>query len=353
MCRDGASLDCEPVIAASPLLSVLDLTPVPEGHGSAEALANSIELARHAEQLGYHRVWLAEHHNTAGLASSAPEVLIATIAAATDHIRVGAGGVMLPNHVPLRVAETYRVLEALHPGRIDLALGRAPGTDGLTAAILRRATHGATGDDFALQVAELQAFGGAGFPSDHPYRPVQAQPDDITLPPLWMLGSSEYGGQAAAALGVGLAFARYLNPRGAAAITRDYRDRFQPPSGGGGPRVILAVSAICADSSERADELAWSGALSLIRMRSGRPAPVPRPERARQHPYTEAQRDQIRRYLRAQVLGDPESVATQLRGLAAESGADELMVMTTVHDHAERLRSYRLIAEAMAANAPQ
>ncbi|MGD9696980.1 MAG: LLM class flavin-dependent oxidoreductase [Thermoleophilia bacterium] len=335
-------------MTAPPLpLSVLDLSPVPSGATSAQALRNTLDLAVAAEGWGYARYWLAEHHNTPGLASSAPEVMIGQVLAATSRIRVGSGGVMLPNHAPLRVAETFRVLEALYPGRIDLGIGRAPGTDGVTAAALRRTPAGIAAEDFPAQMGELLAYAGDGFPQGHPLRSVSAQPADVPMPPVWMLGSSEYGARAAAMLGVGLAFARYLNPRNAAEIMRAYRDEFRPSPELAQPRAILAVSVICAETTARAEHLAASGALSLIRMRTGRPAPLPTPEEALAHPYSEGEADQVRRYMRAQVLGDPETVAARLRELAADCRADELMLMTTVHDHDERRASYRRVAEAL------
>jgi luciferase family oxidoreductase group 1 len=331
--------------AVPPPLSVLDLSPVPDGAGSAEALRNTVDLARRAERLGYHRYWVAEHHNTPGLASAAPEVMIARVADATSRIRVGAGGIMLPNHSPLRVAEIFRVLEALHPGRIDLGLGRAPGTDGITAVALRR-SRGPGAEDFPALLEELLAYGGDGLPEGHPFASVRAEPADVPLPPIWMLGSSEYGATVAAALGCGFAFARHLNPRGAAEVMNLYRDRFSPSRAMPEPRAILTVSAICAERSERADELSWSLALSVIRMRTGRPAKLPAPEAAMAHEYTPGEADQVRRYRRAQVLGDPGEVRAEIERLVAETRADEVMVMTTVHDHGERVRSYELLAEA-------
>jgi luciferase family oxidoreductase group 1 len=336
------------VAGVAPLpLSVLDLTPVPSGSTSAEALRNTIDLAEAAEGWGYRRYWLAEHHNTPGLASSAPEVLIGHVAAATTRIRVGSGGIMLPNHSALHVVEAFRVLEALHPGRIDLGIGRAPGTDGITAAALRRsADRGA--DDFPTQLGELLAYGGEGFPAGHPVESVRAIPADVPLPPLWILGSSEYGAQAAAALGVGFAFARHLNPRRAEAIMHTYRAAFRPSPEMAEPTAILAISAIAADTPERAEELATSMGLGLVRMRQGRPIPLPSPEEAAAHRYTPHEQDQIRRYRRAQVLGDATGVRDEILALTEATAADEVMVMTSVHDHGERRRSYELIAEALA-----
>ena len=330
-----------------PPLSVLDLTPVPSGLTGAQALANTVDLARATDGWGYTRYWLAEHHNLPGMASSAPEIMIGRIADATTRIRVGSGGIMLPNHSALQVAESFKVLEALHPGRIDLGIGRAPGTDGLTAMALRRSTQSPGPDDFPDQLVELIAFGGDGLPDDHPFHTVHAEPRDVALPPIWMLGSSDYGAHVAAALGVGFAFARHMNPRGADEAMRIYRDDFRPSPALPAPYAILAVSAVCADDRARATELAMSLGLGVVRMRSGRPGPLPSPEEAATHEYTPHEQDQVRRYLRAQVLGGPAEVADELRRLAAETRADEVMVMTSVHGHAERLRSYELIAEAV------
>ena len=326
-------------------LSVLDLTPVPSGTPSAEAVRNSLDLARTAERLGYSRHWVAEHHNTPGMACPAPEVMVGHVAAATERIRVGSGGVMLPNHSPLRVAEAFRVLEALHPGRIDLGLGRAPGTDAVTAYALRRGAPGA--DDFPGQLAELLAFADGGFPEDHPFHRVAAEPRDVPLPPIWILGSSDYGARVAAAMGTGFAFARHLNPRGAAEAMRRYRAGFRPSPAMAEPHAILTVSGVCADAAERAAFLAGSLGLGVIRMRQGRPGPLPTPEEAAAHRYTPDEADQLRRYRRAQVVGDPGSVAAELAELAEATGADEVMVMTMVHDHRARLRSYELVARAL------
>lgn len=328
-------------------LSVLDLTPVPAGVGSRRALENSVDLARAAEGWGYHRHWLAEHHNLPGMASSAPEVLIARVASATGRIRVGAGGIMLPNHSALHVAETFKVLEALYPDRIDLGIGRAPGTDGLTAMALRRSADPRGGEDFPAQLMDLIHLGEGGLPADHPFHGVRAEPLDVPLPPVWILGSSDYGARVAAALGTGFAFARHMNPRGAEEAMRLYREGYRPSPARQEPYAILALSAVCADDEERARELAMSLALGVVRMRAGRPGPLPTPAEAAAHDYAPHEQDQVRRYLRAQVLGDPASVAGQIRALAAATGADEVMVMTSVHDHAARLGSYERIAAAL------
>lgn len=330
-------------------LSVLDLAPVPEGSSPAVAANNSIELARLADRRGYRRYWLAEHHNTPGMACPSPAIMIGHVAQATERIRVGAGGVMLPNHSPLQVAESFRLLEALHPGRIDLGLGRAPGTDQITAHALRR---GLNGQEFHHQLGELFAFAGAGFPDDHPYRTVSAQPAEVDLPPVWILGSSEYGAAVAAAYGLGFAFARHLNPRGAVEIVGAYRDAFEPSAHLPEPRSIVAVGAVAAADREEATALAMSMGLGVVRMRQGRPGKLPSPETAAAHEWTDAESDQLRRYLRAHVLGSADEVAQQLRDIATETGADEIMVMTSVFDHEVRMRSYDLLADAMGLGAP-
>lgn len=325
-------------------LSILDLTPVPSGSSPADAVRNTIDLARHADALGYHRYWLAEHHNTPGMACPAPPIMVGHVAGATERIRVGSGGVMLPNHSPLHVAESFRLLEALHPGRIDLGIGRAPGTDGVAASALRR-NSGST--DFPTQLAELFAFCNSGFPDDHPYRTVSAEPSESDLPPVWILGSSDFGAQVAAAFGLGFAFARHLNPRGAVDALRLYRDSFRPSESLTEPRTILTVSAICAETTDEAEDLAMSLGLGVVRMRQGQPGKLPSPDEARAHEWTEWELDQLRRYRRAQVLGTPTDVRDGLATLVDETGADELMLMTTVHDHEARRRSYTLIAQVM------
>ncbi len=325
-------------------LSVLDLTPVPAGATAGDAIRNTVDLARHADRLGYARYWVAEHHNTPGMACPAPPVMIGRIADATGRIRVGSGGVMLPNHSALHTAETFRVLEGLHPGRIDLGIGRAPGTDPTTAFALRRGAQDA--NDFPSQLAELFAFAGGGFPDDHPYRAVRAEPAELPLPPVWILGSSEYGAQVAATFGLGFAFARHLNPRGAAGAMRRYREEFRPSAHRSEPYAILTVSGICADRAERAQELALSLGLGVVRMRQGRAGKLPTPEEAAAHAWTDDESDQLRRYRRAQVLGTPAEVRDGILELVRDTGADEVMIMTTVHDHAERKRSYELIADA-------
>lgn len=328
-------------------LSVLDLSPIGSGRGGAAALHDTIDLARFAEELGYARYWLAEHHNIASVASSAPQVMIASVAAATSHIRVGAGGIMLPNHSPLQVAETFRVLEALHPDRIDLGLGRAPGTDQLTAIALRRSREALSVDDFPDQFNELLAYVD-GFPDDHPFAPITAIPSDVPLPPVWILGSSLYGGQAAAALGTAFAFAGHFGSADPAEAVAGYRDNFRPSDRLTTPRVMLGVAAIAAETHERAEELAVANDLSMVRLMQNRPGPLPTPEEAANHPWTEQERafaDKRRRFI---SVGTPSEVYEDLERRRKQADADELIITTQVHDPAERRRSYELIAQAYA-----
>jgi luciferase family oxidoreductase group 1 len=335
-------------------LSVLDLSPVDSGSSSGQALQNTIKLAQLADRLGYTRYWLAEHHNTSMLASSTPEIMIGHVAQATKRIRVGSGGVMLPNHSPLKVAETFRVLEALHPGRIDLGIGRAPGTDPRTALALRRSREALGADDFPEQLAELLAFSGEGegFPDSHPFRSVQAIPTDVHLPPIWLLGSSDYSAQAAATLGIGFAFAHHINPNFAVPAIEIYRAIFEPSEWLKESRVILTTSVVCADTDERAEELTSSMALAWVRMRSGRSAPLPSPEEAKAYHYTAAEQAIAREYRSRQTVGRPEVVREKLLNLMKETGADELMISSIVYGYENRARTYELLAEAFELQRP-
>jgi len=337
-------LEAQPTRHAVPL-SVLDLSPVPSGTSASRALHETVELARTAERLGYTRYWLAEHHNIPSVASSAPAVMIATVAAATSTIRVGAGGVMLPNHAPLAVAETFRVLEGLHPGRIDLGIGRAPGTDQLTALALRRSREALTADDFPEQYAELLAYVD-GFPAGHPFAEITAVPADAPLPPVWILGSSLYGGQAAAAFGTGFAFAGHFGAADPAEAVGGYRTAFRPSSRLQEPRAILATAAIVAPTEERAQQLGRAADLAMVRLRQGRPGPLPSPEEAAAHPWTALELELASTFRRFVSVGTPEQVREQLLDRLRRSGADELMVTTNIHDPAERRRSYELLSGA-------
>ena len=326
-------------------LSVLDVSPVSSGSNSAQALRNTLDLARLTDRLGYERYWLAEHHNLPIIASSAPEVMIGHVANVTERIRIGAGGIMLPNHAPLKVAETFRVLEALHPERIDLGIGRAPGTDPVTATALRRSQDRLEAEDFPQRFGELLAFSGDGFPEDHPFRSVIAMPSDVGLPPIWLLGSSGYSARAAGEMGLGYAFASHFSPADPAPAMRAYRDSFEPSEDFEHPSAILAVAVICGETSEHAERLATSMELAWVRMRSGNPGSLPSPEEAMAYPYTPTERRLADTYRTMQVVGDPQTVRARLEELAEHTAADEVMVTTNVYDHAERLRSYELLAE--------
>jgi luciferase family oxidoreductase group 1 len=333
-------------------LSVLDVSPVSSGSNGAQALRNTLELARLADRLGYERYWLAEHHNLPTIASSVPEIMIGHVANATERIRVGAGGIMLPNHAPLKVAETFRVLEALHPKRIDLGIGRAPGTDPVTATALRRSQDGLGADDFPERFGELLAFSGGGFPKDHPFRSVVAMPSDIELPPIWLLGSSGYSATAAGKMGLGYAFASHFSPADPVPAMRAYRENFESSKDFVHASAILAVAVICGETGEHAQRLASSMELAWVRMRSGRPGPLPSPEEAMGSPYTPAERRLADAYRSMQVVGDPSTVRTRIEELAERTLAEEVMVTTNVYDHAERLRSYERLAAAFETATP-
>jgi luciferase family oxidoreductase group 1 len=331
-------------------LSVLDLSPVPSGSPPSHALRRTVELARAAEGFGYSRYWLAEHHSLPSVSSSSPAVLMSAVAAATSTIRVGSGGIMLPNHSPLTVAEAFRVLEGLYPGRIDLGIGRAPGTDQLTAYALRRSREALTADDFPQQYAELVAYVD-GFEPSHPFSAIRAMPDDVSLPPVWILGSSLYGGQAAGAFGTGFAFAGHFGSVDPAEAVDGYLRSFRPsgrPGAPSEPRVMLAVSAIVADTEERAQQLALANDLSIARLRSNRPGPLPSPQEAAAHTWTEAEREISTAARRFVTVGTPDAVREGLLERARHAQADELIVTTNVHDPAERVRSFELLAQAFA-----
>jgi len=334
-------------------LSILDTSPVPTGSTAAQALRNTVTLAQEADRLGYTRYWLAEHHNYAGAASAVPEIMIGHVARETERIRVGAGGIMLPNHAPLKVAETFRLLETLYPGRIDLGIGRAPGTDPVTAFALRRSPAAVNADEFPDLLAELLAFSENGFPDAHPFHTVAAIPSETALPPLFLLGSSDFGAQVAASLGVGFAFASHINPHGAADILRLYRERFVQTGRTEGPHAILTASVVCAETDERADYLASSIDLAFLKLRSGRAGKLPSPEEVSSYPYTEPEKMQVRTGRAHHIVGSVATVMSRLDDMVERSGADEVMILTMIHSHADRIRSYQLLAEAYALHADE
>jgi len=328
-------------------LSVLDVSPVSSGSTGTQALHNTLDLARLADRLGYERYWLAEHHNLPNIASSSPEVMIGHVASVTGRIRVGAGGIMLPNHAPIKVVETFRVLEALHPGRIDLGIGRAPGTDPVTASALRRmrdAREAASADDFPQQFGEMLAFAGDGFPESHPFRSLIAMPSEVELPPIWLLGSSGYSARAAAEMGLGYAFASHFSPADPTPFIRDYIENFEPSDNFARPSAVLAVSVVCGENEEHAEELGSSMKLAWVRLRSGKPTPLPSPEEALAYQYGPAERRLAEAYASMQITGGADSVRMRIEEIVDHTGADEIMVTTNVYDHGERLRSYERLA---------
>jgi len=327
-------------------LSILDLCPVPTGVSTGDALRRSLDLARHAERWGYTRYWVAEHHNMPGIASSAPAVLIGQIAAATDHIRVGSGGVMLPNHAPLVVAEQFGMLEALYPGRVDLGIGRAPGTDQITALALRRSVEALSADDFPEQLGSLFAyFGGELRSGPHGHR-VRAIPAEGNQPAVWLLGSSGYSAQVAGILGLPFAFAHHFSAGNTEPALDLYRSSFRPSETMAEPYCLIGVAAICAEDSERAAWLHGSSRLSMLKLRTGHPSTLPSPEEAAAYSYSASDMALISQTTGSHVVGDPDEVVAGLAELAERTGVDELMVTTNVFDHAARLRSYELLAAA-------
>lgn len=330
----------------APLLSVLDLVPFVEGGSSAAALQSASALARAVDRLGYTRLWYAEHHNMPGIATTTPAILIAHVAPQTTHLRLGAGGVMLPNHSPLAVAETYKLLEALHPGRIDLGIGRAPGTDGRTALALRRSRHAVGADDFVEQLGELMTWGTGTFPGDHPFRTVRAMPDDHQLPDIWLLGSSDYGATLAAQLGLGFAFAGHFSQDPPEVPMRSYRAAFTPSARRATPHAILALSVFCADTDEAAHRMASSMRLSFVQLRAGRPGRLPHPDVAMAHAFSIDERPIVQFFANLQICGTPAQVRSRIEDAAARTEADEIMVVTHAFDPAARIRSYELVAEA-------
>lgn len=327
-------------------LSVLDLAPVPAGTAPAAALRHSIELAQHVERLGYQRHWVAEHHNLPGIASSSPPVLMAHLASATTTLRIGAGGVMLPNHASLAVAEQFGMLEALHPGRIDLGLGRAPGTDPQTAAALR-GTPLTYEDTFPTQLAELLAY----FDGTHPR--ITATPAHGYRPNLWMLGSSDYGAQVAGQLGWPFSFAHHFAAGGTAEALAAYRRTFQPSEVLEQPYAMIGVAVVCATTDEEADYLAGPSAFSFVRLRQGRPTQMPPPHEVAAYEWTPLERELRQSWEGPVVKGDPGTVRRQLAALVDRYEVDELMLTTMVYDHADRCRSYELIADVWDQSPPR
>ena len=326
-------------------LSVLDQSPIAEGGTGGQALRNSVDLARLTEALGYSRYWVAEHHGMPMLASAAPEILIAEIAAATERMRVGSGGVMLPHYSPFKVAETFSILGGLHGDRIDLGIGRAPGSDRETMFALQRDRRQMSPDDFPEQLTELLAYVEDDFPADHLFARLAALPGAPGKPDVWLLGSSPQSAVWAAQLGLPYSIADFINPA-AAENARLYRERFEPSRRRSQPEVSVCVSAICAETAEEAERLASSTRMAITLLRRGQLIAVPTVEKALA--FFDEPGESKAAPGRRLVVGTPEAVRAGLEEVAAEYGADEVLVVTITHDHAARRRSYELLADAFA-----
>jgi luciferase family oxidoreductase group 1 len=323
-------------------LSILDLAPIAEGSNAQQALRNSVELAQLAEQWGYKRYWFAEHHGMPSIASSAPEILIAHIASATKTIRVGSGGIMLQNHVPLKAAEVFHTLETLHPGRIDLGIGRAPGTDPTTSSAL----HPFNPNQFAEQLQEMMGLSRGDLPENHPFHKVRVIPSGVSLPPIWLLGSSGASARFAGEMGTGYSFASHFSPTPAGPAIEAYRAAFKPSAQFPEPHAILGAAVICAENQEHAEYLASSFELMWVRINRGEFRPVPSPAEALAYPYTEMERAVAARHRALLFVGTPDDVRARLEQAAREAGADEVIVTSVVHSHEERVQGYRLLAQA-------
>jgi luciferase family oxidoreductase group 1 len=326
-------------------LSILDQSPVISGHGARRAIEETLALARRADELGYHRYWLAEHHAIAALADPCPEVLLARLGAETRRMRVGTGGVLLPYYSAFRTAETFRMLEALYPGRIDLGVGRAPGGDARTA----QAVGGGTFPDaarFPEQLWQLAAHLDGTLPDDHPFKRVRLQPEVDTVPEVWLLGSSDYSGALAAELGLPFAFAHFINPRGGDQVARLYRQNFKATEKRPRPRVLVCTFAICAETDDEAERLAAPIDLRRLHMALNIDAPVPTAEEAARHRYSDDERRHVMSQRARAVIGGPEKSKKELTNLVQRYAADELMILTITGDYASRRRSYELLIDA-------
>jgi luciferase family oxidoreductase group 1 len=325
-------------------LSVLDLAPVSSGTTAAESVRRTIDLARLAESLGYVRYWFAEHHSLSSVASSSPEVLIAYVAAHTQRIRVGSGGVMLPNHAPMRIAEAFNTLSALYPGRIDFGVGRATGSDQAAAKALRAFDP----NIFSSLMSELLYLTREMFSPGHPFHGLQVMPNDAGTPPIWVLGSSGASATSCGQAGFGYAFATHFTPDPPAPALRAYRENFRPSADFPDPHAVLAVAVVCAETTAEADRLATTMDLAWLRIDRNEYQPLPSPEEVAEYPFTPTERRRIEQRRNLVVVGDPAAVRAELEKRFTESGADEVMITTNVWDHQARLRSYELLTAAFA-----
>jgi luciferase family oxidoreductase group 1 len=328
-------------------LSVLDQSPVRKGGTPAEGIAETLELARLCDELGYHRYWLAEHHSTGSLASAAPEILIGQVAAQTKNIRVGSGGVMLTHYAPLKVAEQFRMLETLFPGRIDLGIGRAPGSDTRTARALADGQGMRDVERYPDQLMDLFGFLSGSLPQGHPYHGIRAQPAGESMPDLWLLGSTRASARYAAELGWGFCFAHFISAEGPETVLKEYEEAFEPSPFLPEPQTALATAVTCAETDEQAEYLAWSriGARVISRARGGQGSGIMTPEEAMALDYTEPELDYVAYLRHTWIQGSPGAVRGRLEELATEYGTNELMLVTITYDFEARKESYRLLAK--------
>ena len=326
-------------------LSVLDQSPIRSGGTAANAIGETVQLAQAAERLGYHRYWVAEHHSNGAFAGTSPEILIGQIASTTQTIRVGSGGVMLSHYSALKVAESFRVLETLHPGRIDLGLGRAPGADRLTSAALVPEQSGFRYDDFSQKVSDLRGWIEGSLPEDHPFARIRAMPAGETAPEMWLLGTSDQSAILAAHFGCAFSFAHFINTYGSVQVMDMYRKDFRPSPKFKAPMESLAVFVICAPSEEEALYHAASRSLVMLRSRRGEGGGVPTPEEALDYPWTDMERAFAQDIDSRTIAGDPDQVKKRLETLASEHKVDELIIVNVMHSFDARVKSYELLAE--------
>jgi luciferase family oxidoreductase group 1 len=327
-------------------LSVLDQIPIPNGSNAREAIDETFRLAELADQLGYHRYWLAEHHNTSSLACPAPEVMIPQVAARTQRIRVGSGGVMLTHYSPLKVAEAFHLIEALHPGRIDLGVGRAPGSDGRTARALAQGPGVLGIEHYPEQLLDLYGYLAADLPPEHPFNGVRAMPEGVGLPELWLLGSSTVSATYAAEIGWGFSFAQFISPEVGEAVIRNYRERFHPSPVLQEPHANMGVSVTCAETEAEAKDLCWSRWCWRIMRNRGLDGGIPSVHEARSFPYNERELEYVEYMQGISIYGTPQQCRERLEAIGRLYDVDEIVVLTITHDPAARRRSYELIAGA-------
>lgn len=326
-------------------LSVLDQSPVRQGGDARQALEETIALAQATERLGYDRYWLAEHHGTEGFAGSSPEIMVTRVAAATERIKVGSGGVMLSHYSPLKVAENFKLLENLYPGRIDLGIGRAPGSDGVTAAALAYGSEIGI-EYFPTKIADMMAFLADEPPATEPFKAVRATPAVVQQPEVWLLGSSDQSAAYAAHFGLAYSFAHFIAPQVSQPVLKYYRDKFQPSDTLAGPKANAGVFVICADTQEEADYLASSRDLWRLKLQYGQHLPYPHPDEALAYSYNAQEQRIVDGNKANRFAGTPETLHARLTEFADEHGLDELVVLTITYDFEKRLRSYELLAEA-------